>query len=53
MPHYLVYEALYKCAMSRAGELGVDDEIDALDNHLVIFLLRTLIWRSRLAHKVV
>ena len=40
--------------MSRAGELlGVDDMIDALDNQLVIFLLRTLTWRCRFAHKVV
>ena len=40
--------------MSRDGELlGVDDEIDAMDNQLVIFLLRTLTWRCRLAIKVV
>ena len=33
--------------------LGVDDEIDARDNYLVIFLLRTLICRCRLAHIIV
>ena len=54
MPHILLYEEIHKCAMSSAGELlGVDDKIDAFDNHLVMFLLRTLTWRCRLAHKVV
>ena len=43
MLHILLYEWLHKCAMSRAGELlGVDNKIDAPDNQLVIFLLRTL-----------
>ena len=54
MPHILLYEEIHKCTISRAGQLlGVDDKIDALDNQLVIFLLRTLTWRCRLAHKVV
>ena len=54
MPHILLYEEIHKCAMSRAGELlGVDNEIDALENQLVIFLLRTFTWRCRLAFKVV
>ena len=54
MLHILLYEEIHKCAMSRAGELlGVDNKIDALDNQLVMFLLRTLTWRCRLAHKVV
>ena len=49
-----MYEEIHKCAMSRAGELlGVDDKIYALDHQLVIFLLRSLTWRCRLAHKVV
>ena len=53
MPHILLYEEIHTCAMSRAGELlGVDDEIDALDNQLVIFLLRTLTWRCRLHTKL-
>ena len=40
--------------MSRAGELlNVDDTIYALDHKLVIFLMRSLTWRCRLAHKVV
>ena len=54
MPHILLYEGILRCAMSRAGELfGVDDKINALDNQLVIFLLRTFTWRCRLAHNVV
>ena len=54
MPHNLQYEEIHMCAMSRAGKpLGADDKIDALDNQLVIFLLSTLTWRCRLAHKVV
>ena len=53
MPHILLSEEIHKCAMSRAGELaGVNDESDALDYQLVIFLLRALTWRCRLAHKV-
>ena len=54
MPHILWDEEIHKCAMSRAGKLlGADDKIDALNNQLVIVLLSTLTWRSRLAHKVV
>ena len=54
MLHILLYEAIYKCAMSRAGKrVGVNDVIDALDNQLVIFMLSTLTWRCRLANKVV
>ena len=32
---------------------GADNEIDAMNNQLVISLLRILSWRCRLAHKVV
>ena len=40
--------------MSCVGKLlSADDKIDALDNKLVIFLLRTLTWRTRFAHKVI
>ena len=54
MPHILLYEEIHKCVMSRADQLiGVNDEIDALDNQLLIFLLSTLTWRCRLANKVV
>ena len=54
MPHILLYEEIYKCAMSRAGDqLGVDYELDAHDHQLVIVLLRTMTWRCRLAHKIV
>ena len=53
MPHILVYEKIHKCAMSRSNELfGVDNKIYALSHQFVIFLLRSLIWRCRLAHKV-
>ena len=52
MPHILLYKEIHKCVTSLAGErLGVDDQIDALDNQLVIFLLRTLTWRCRIAQK--
>ena len=54
MPHILLYEKIHKCDISSAGELlGVNNENDALDNQLVIFLLRTLTCRCRIEHKVV
>ena len=54
MPHILLYEEIHKCAMSRAGEfLNVNDEIDALDNKPIVFLLRLVTWHRRFAHKVV
>ena len=54
MPHILLYEEIHERAISRAGELfGADDKIDAINNQLVIFLLRTLTWSCRLAQKVV
>ena len=54
MQQIMVYEEIHKLTMSRDGELlGVDDKIYALNNQLVIFLLRILTWRCGLAHKVV
>ena len=54
MPHILVYEEIFKCAKSRAGELcNVYNKIYALENQLVMFLLRIFTWHRRLAHKVV
>ena len=53
MPHSLLYLKIHERAISCSGEIfGAADEIDALDNQLVIFLLRPLTWRCRLAHKV-
>ena len=49
-----MFEGIHKCGISSTGKLfGEDDNIDALHNQLIIFLLSTLTWRCRLAHKVV
>ena len=54
MPHILLIELIKTCTMSRAGELfGVKNKIDALNDKLVILLLRTLSWLCRLEIKVV
>ena len=52
-PHILNFKKLHVRIVGPAGELlGVDNKIDALDNHLVIFL-RRISRRCRLDHKVV
>ena len=51
--HILALENIQLRDMSRAGKLlGSNDEIDALDNHLVIFLLRTLSWYCQFEQNV-
>ena len=54
MHHILQNEQIHLRLVGRTGKLlGANNEINALDNQLVIFLLSICSWSCRLAHKVV